>query len=207
MLTATELYPLTTALTIVLWVEVVIYLGTGLYEVFDDYYYKPPKWVFASMRINTYIWFRDKKGHKMHASLAMVLGFIALNGVLEGAVFRFEIELIFISLALLNLSIWCMAPPRKRLALKMLPVAPEFHLQYISFIFFADLIRLEVLGLCVLFNLWGMFVFFRRTLNLAEAPQTYEELRADMVEADAGADLALWDKVAGYRDRERSSVA
>ncbi len=206
MLTATEIYPLTTALTIVLWAEVVIYLGTGLYEVFDDYYYKPPKWVFVDGRLNTYIWFRDKKGHKMHASLAMVLGLIALNGVLEGAVFRFEIELIFISLALLNLSIWCMAPPCKSLALKMLPVAPEFHLQYISFIFFADLIRLEVLGLCILFNLWGMFVFFRRTPNLAEAPQTYESLREAMVEAGAGSDLTLWDRVAGYKGSERPSA-
>lgn len=202
MLTATELYPLTTALTIVLWVEVVIYLGTGLYEAFDDYYYKSPKWTFVNERLNTYIWFRDKKNHKMHASLAMVLGLIALNGVLEGAVFRFEIELIFISLALLNMSIWCMAPPCKQLAWKMLPVAPEFHLQYISFFFFADLIRLEVLALCVFFNLWGIFVFFRRTLRLPHAPQTYEELRAHMLEAGAGADLVMWDKVLGHKELE-----
>ncbi len=206
MLTATELYPLTTALTVVLWVEVVIYLGTGLYEIFDDFYYKPPKWVFVNERLNTYIWFRDKKGHKMHASLALILGLIALNGVIEGAVFRFEIELIFLSLALLNLSIWCMAPPCPRASIRMLPVAPEFHLQYISFIFFVDLIRIEVAVLCVLFNLWGIFVFFRRTLRLAGDPQSYEELREHVVEADGTADLALWDKVAGYKAEERSST-
>ena len=203
MLTATELYPLTNALTIILWAEVIIYLGTGLYEIFDDYYYVSPKWVFVDEKLNMYIWFRDKKNHKMHASLAMLLGLIALNGLIEGQVFRFEIELIFVGLALLNLSIWCMAPPSTKLAVRMLPVAPEFHLQYLSFILFADLVRPEVLGLCVLFNVYGIFIFFRRTLKLPGAPQPYESLRKDMVNAGATADLVMWDKVLGHKKSEQ----
>jgi len=133
------------------------------------------------------------------------LGLIALNGVLEDQVFRFVIELIFLSLALLNMSIWCMAPPCKMVAIRMLPVAPEFHLQYVSFIFFADLIRPEVIALCLLLNAWGVFVFLRRTLRrLLEAPQSYDQLRAHMVEAGAGADLVMWDKVTGYEEKQNT---
>ena len=207
MLSATELYPLTTALSIVLWSEVVIYLGIGFSEIFDDFHYRSPQWAFVNERLNTYIWMRDKKGHKMHASLALMLGFIALNGVLEGAVFRFEIELIFLSLALLNCSIWCMAPPCKRL-LRVLLIAPEFHLQYVSFIAFADLVRLEVLGLCVLFNLWGIFVFFRKTSRLEDAPRTYSQIRNDMIAAGSPkSEFLMYDKVTGYREGESSSVS
>ena len=141
----------------------------------------------------------------MHASLALLLGFIALNGVLEGGVFRFEIELIFLSLALLNCCIWCMIPPCKRL-LTVLLIAPEFHLQYVSFILFADLIRPEVLGLCVLFNLWGVFVFFRKTPKLADAPLDYERVRSDMIAAEGPqGEILMYDKVTGYRESSRAS--
>lgn len=203
MLTPTELYPLTTALWIVLWAEVLIYLAVGFSEIFDDFHYKSPQWVWVNERLNTYIWLRDKKGHKMHASLALVLGFIALNGVLEGGVFRFEIELIFLSLALLNCSIWCMTPPCKRL-LKVLLIAPEFHLQYVSFILFADLVRPEVLGLCILFNLWGVVVFFRKTSKIADAPLDYERIRNDMIAAEGPkGEMLMYDKVIGYNKAPR----
>ena len=39
--------------------------------------------------------------HKFHAIVCFFLGFIALNGIIEGAVTRFEIELLFIGLALI----------------------------------------------------------------------------------------------------------
>ncbi len=199
MLTATELYPLTTALWVVLWVEVVVYLLVGFSEIFDDFYYKPPSWVWPNGRMNTFIWSLDKKGHKMHASLALILGFVALNGVIEGAVFRFEIELIFLSLALLNCSIWCMMPACNRM-IRVFLIAPEFHLQYVSFILFWDLVRPEVLGLCVLFNLWGVFVYFRKTLKLEDAPHDYQRIRDDMIAAgDYESEIKMYDVVTGHR--------
>ena len=41
MLTATEYFPLTTGLEIVLWIEAIIYLSIGVYELFDDFLEKP----------------------------------------------------------------------------------------------------------------------------------------------------------------------
>ena len=206
MLTATEYYPLTTALTVVLWVEVIIYLGTGLYEFFDDWYRKTPHWVYVNGRINTFNYFVDKRGHKMHAALAMVLGFIALNGLLEGKVNRFEIELIFLSLALICGGVFAMAPPCKQLLLRMLPLTPEVHLQIAMFVLFADLIRPEVIALCILFNAWGLFVFFFRNMKLEAAPQSYEDLRKDI--QAVGADFAIkgYDKVMGYKPGVASSA-
>ena len=101
-LTAIEFFPTTTALSIVLWIEALIYLGIGLYETFDDFIHKAPKWAFINDRMNSWIQMRDKTGHKMHAAICFMLGFVALNGALEGMVTRFEIEIIFVSFALLS---------------------------------------------------------------------------------------------------------
>ena len=58
----------------------------------------------------------DKMQHKFHAAICFFLGFIALNGIIEGAVTRFEIELLFIGLALIMMLLWMILPPG-RLAL------------------------------------------------------------------------------------------
>ena len=48
--------------------------------------------------------------HKFHAAICFFLGFIALNGIIEGAVTRFEIELLFIGLALIMMLLWMILP-------------------------------------------------------------------------------------------------
>ena len=56
----------------------------------------------------------------------------------------------------------------------------------------------EIIGLCVLLNLWGLFVYFRQTSKIFGGK--YEILRSDMVEA--GFDerrLERLDKVVGYK--------
>jgi len=199
MLTATEFYPLTTALTIVLWVEAIVYLAVGVTEIFDDFHRKTPPWAYINGRLNALVWYLYKKGHKMHASIALLLGLIALNGLVEGQVSRFEIELIFLSLALLVCSIFCMAPPNKRLTFGILPFAPEFWLQIAMFALFTDLVRPEVIVLCVLLNLWGFFVFFRKTSRMEELPHSYEPLRIDMIEAGVSEPtIKFYDRLAGH---------
>lgn len=199
MLTATEFYPLTTTLTVVLWVEAIVYVLIGVSEIFDDFHRKIPQWAYVNNRLNSYFWLLDVKGHKMHASIALLLGFVALNGLIEGHVSRFEIELIFLSLALLVCSIFCMALPYIRLLLGVLPFSPEFVLQFVMFVLFTDLIRPEVVALCVLLNAWGLFVFFRRTMRMTEMPASYAGFRKDMLDGGAPeSGVKFYDKLVGY---------
>ena len=97
---ATELLELTMTLKIVLWIEFIVYMGIGLYEIFDSFADAKP-WVKMNGKSNSYLFMKETVSYKMHASVCFLLGFIALNGILEGAVTRFELELIFVSLALI----------------------------------------------------------------------------------------------------------
>ena len=90
MLTATEFYEVTTLLKVVLWIEVVIYLGLGVYEIFNDFFYKPRNWAIKNGKHNSYIYLVDRTGIKMHAAIFFILGFVVLKGVIEGQVTRFE---------------------------------------------------------------------------------------------------------------------
>lgn len=196
MLTATEFIPTTTPLLIVLWIEAAVYLGIGLYETFDDFIHKAPKWAFINDRMNSWIWMQDKVGHKMHAAICFMLGFVALNGALEGMVTRFEIEIIFVSFALLSGMIFGLLPMGGRLGFVMVVLKPEIILQVIMYIFCATLIRPEIIGLCVMLNLWGIFVYFRKTSKVIDGK--YEVLRSDMLDAGAGSVIERMDKLMGY---------
>jgi hypothetical protein len=196
MLTATEFIPTTTALLIVLWIEAVVYLGIGLYETFDDFIHKAPKWAFINERMNSWIWMQDKIGHKMHAAICFMLGFVALNGAIEGMVSRFEIEIIFVSFALLSGMIFGLLPMGGRLGFVTIVLKPEIILQVMMYIFCANLIRPEIIGLCVLLNLWGLFVYFRKTSKIIGGK--YEVLRSDMLEAGADSMVERMDKIMGY---------
>ena len=92
---------LTLSLKIVLWVEVIVYLGLGIFEIFDDFFRKIPHWTIFKGKLNSYLFMADKMQHKFHAAICFFLGFIALNGLVEGAVTRFEIELLFVGLSLI----------------------------------------------------------------------------------------------------------
>ena len=140
MLSPTELYPLTPLLKGILWVEVLVYLGIGVYEIIDDFRVKPQPWMTLSNTPNSYLMIKEKVGHKMHGGLCFLLGFIALNGLIEGAVTRFELELCFVSLALLMMTIWMTLMP-SRLGLTVLLTKPEFWLQILMFGYFLPLIQ------------------------------------------------------------------
>ena len=194
---ATELLELTLTLKIVLWIEFIVYMGIGLYEIFDSFADAKP-WVKKNGKSNSFLFMKETVSYKMHASVCFLLGFIALNGILEGAVTRFELELIFVSLALIMMLLWMTILPG-RLGFNVLFLTkPETTLQIVMLIFFWDLIRPEILVLCVSLNLWGFIVYFFHTRKKALFPYKYETIRNDA--KDAGVDrktLGVFDKLAG----------
>ena len=195
---STELFELTLALKIVLWVETIVYLGLGIFEIFDDFFRKLPSWTNLKGRLNAYLFMEDKMQHKFHAIVCFFLGFIALNGIIEGAVTRFEVELLFIGLALIMMLLWMILPPGK-MAIAMLLTKPETYLSIIMFLLFSDLIRIEVLIICILFNIWGILVFLFNTKKIMH-PYTYKRFRNDVLEAGISEDrIKAWDKMIGYK--------
>ena len=199
MLSPTELYPLTPLLKGILWVEVLVYLGIGVYEIIDDFRVKPQPWMTLSNTPNSYLMIKEKVGHKMHGGLCFLLGFVALNCLIEGAVTRFELELCFVSLALLMMTIWMTLMPG-RLGLTVVLTKPEFWLQILMFGYFLPLIQPWVIGLCVTLNLWGILVNVLHTRRQVLVPFSYETLRRDAVEAGlAERELNTFDKLAGHK--------
>jgi hypothetical protein len=141
----------------------------------------------------------DKMQHKFHAIVCFFLGFIALNGILEGAVSRFEIELLFIGLALIMMLLWMILPPGK-MAIAMLLTKPETYLSVTMFLLFSDLIRIEVLIICILFNVWGIVVFLFNTKKIMY-PYTYKRFRNDVIQAGISENrIKVWDKMIGYKE-------
>jgi hypothetical protein len=198
-MSSTELFELTLALKIVLWIEMIVYLGLGIFEIFDDFFRKLPSWTNLNGKLNAYLFMEDKMQHKFHAIVCFFLGFIALNGILEGAVTRFEIELLFIGLALIMMILWMILPPEK-MAIAMLLTKPETYLSVIMFILFSDLIRTEVFIACILFNIWGIAVFIFNTKKLMN-PYSYKRFRSDVIEAGISEDrIKIWDKMIGYKE-------
>jgi len=198
-MSSTELFELTLALKIVLWIEMIVYLGLGIFEIFDDFFRKLPSWTNLNGKLNAYLFMEEKMQHKFHAIVCFFLGFIALNGILEGAVTRFEIELLFIGLALIMMLLWMILPPEK-MAIAMLLTKPETYLSVIMFILFSDLIRTEVFIACILFNIWGIAVFIFNTKKLMY-PYSYKRFRSDVIEAGISEDrIKIWDKMIGYKE-------
>ncbi|MDG1113854.1 MAG: hypothetical protein P8N63_08790 [Pseudomonadales bacterium] len=199
MLSATELYALTPLLKGILWVEVIVYLGIGVYEILDDFRVKPQSWMTLGSTPNSYLMIKEKVGHKMHGGLCFLLGFIALNGLIEGAVTRFELEICFVSLGLLMMTIWMTLMPG-RLGLTVVLTKPEFWLQILMFGFFLPLIQTWVVGLCLGLNLWGVLVNVLHTRRQVLAPFSYQTLRRDAIEAGLGErELRSFDTLAGHK--------
>ena len=198
-MTSTELFELTLALKIVLWVEAIVYLGLGIFEIFDDFFRKLPSWIKPNGKLNAYLFMEDKMQHKFHAIVCFFLGFIALNGIIEGAVTRFEIELLFVGLALIMMLLWMILPPGK-MAIAMFLSKPETYLIIVMFLLFSDLIRTQVFVICILFIVWGISVFIFNTRKLMN-PYNYKRFRDDTVKAGISEDrIKVWDKMIGYKE-------
>jgi hypothetical protein len=194
---ANALLELTTLLKVILWIELIVYLGIGIFEILDSFSKEKP-WNFRNGKINSYLAMREVTSYKMHASVCFLLGFVALNALMEGAVTRFELELIFISLALIMMLLWMIILPG-RLGFIVLFSKPETTLQIIMFVFFADLIRPWVLYLCVFLNLWGLLVYFLHTRKESISPYEYKTIRNDALEAGLEeSKVETMDKAAGF---------
>ena len=197
MLDATEFMTTTASLKVVLWIETIVYLSLGVYELLDDFLIKPKSWTKVAGQTNAWILMQEKIGHKMHAAICFLLGFVALNGIVEGQVTRFELELIFVSFALLSSVIFSVLPPG-RLAIVTLLTKPEIVLQFVMFLLYVQLIRPEVVTLCALLNGWGLVVYVRQHRRSIE-PFTYAEFRTHIAQAEGDELLARIDKAAGYQ--------
>ena len=194
---ANDLLELSTLLKVILWIELIVYLGIGIFEILDSFS-KEKSWNLRNGKINSYLAMREVTSYKMHASVCFLLGFVALNALMEGAVTRFELELIFISLALIMMLLWMIILPG-RLGFIVLFSKPETTLQIIMFVFFADLIRPWVLYLCVFLNLWGLLVYFLHTRKESISPYEYKTIRNDALEAGLEeSKVETMDKAAGF---------
>jgi hypothetical protein len=194
---ANDLLELSTLLKVILWIELIVYLGIGIFEILDSFSKEKP-WNLRNGKINSYLAMREVTSYKMHASVCFLLGFVALNALMEGAVTRFELELIFISLALIMMLLWMIILPG-RLGFIVLFSKPETTLQIIMFVFFADLIRPWVLYLCVFLNLWGLLVYFLHTRKESISPYEYKTIRNDALEAGLEeSKVETMDKAAGF---------
>ena len=194
---ANDILELTHLLKGILWVELIVYMGIGLFEILDSFREEKP-WVKRNGKLNSYLVMKETVGYKMHASVCFLLGFVALNGILEGAVTRFELELIFVSLALIMMLLWITLMPGRLGLTVVFLTKPETTLQILMLIFFWDLIRPEVLLLCLSLNVWGFVVYFLHTRKKALHPYAYKTMRDDAEEA--GLDektLGMFDKLAG----------
>ena len=195
---ANDLLEIGTLLKIVLWVEVIVYLSIGVYEILDSFSKEKP-WNMRNGKVNSYLAMREVVSYKMHAAVCFLLGFIALNGLLEGSITRFELELIFLSLALIMMLLWMVALPGRLGFIVIFLTKPETYLQIVMFIFFADLIRPWVLYLCIFFNIWGFIVYFVQTRKKSIYPYDYSTIRQDAL--DVGLEVSkveAMDKVAGH---------
>jgi|TARA_B110000305_G_scaffold83824_1_gene94353 hypothetical protein len=194
---ANDILELTPLLKGILWVELIVYMGIGLFEILDSFREEKP-WVKRNGKLNSYLVMKETVGYKMHASVCFLLGFVALNGILEGAVTRFELELIFVSLALIMMLLWITLMPGRLGLTVVFLTKPETTLQILMLIFFWDLIRPGVLLLCLSLNVWGFVVYFLHTRKKALHPYAYKTMRDDAEEA--GLDektLGMFDKLAG----------
>jgi hypothetical protein len=174
----TDFLPLTPALAAILWVEAIVYLGIGLFEIFDDYFARNPPWTERDGRPNGYLRLVAKSSRKFHAAICLVLGWIALNGILEQRVSRFEIETLFLSLAIVMSFVWSTKLPG-RVGVLGIVLKPEFWLQIAMFAMFTPFIRPEVAGFCLVLNLWGIVFFLLRGRTASFVPFSTETLLRD----------------------------
>jgi hypothetical protein len=123
-----------------------------------------------------------KSAHKLHAAICLILGWIALNGLLEQKVSRFEIETLFLSLAVLMSAVWSMKLPGRMGVLGVI-LKPEFWIQIAMFAMFLPFIRPQVAAICVGINLWGIVFLLLRGKTALFVPYTTETLVRDVEEA------------------------
>ena len=191
---ATEFRAVTPVLLAFLWIEAVFYLSFAAYKVIKDIARPAQKWTLIGNRLNSYIWHIDQRGNKSHTILAALVGFVALNGALEGKVTRFEMEFIFLSLAMSLWMVLTILPPSRSIYMRTLPFVPELHFQIVLTVFFWDWIRPEILFLCVITILAGMITLIAGHSDTVERIFTMDRFNADTDDAKPELQLKAFDQ-------------
>lgn len=155
MLAEGEVLPATGSLLVVLWLEVIIYLGIGIAEWFTLDFSTP-----APYMRNAYEVFMANMNKKFHACICLVLGSCALQGLVSGVVSRFEFEMMFLTLGLIMSLVWLTFawPLGVKGSLLVFVLKPEFWFQLWLWCTKADVVRMPVLVVCGLLNLHGILV-------------------------------------------------
>lgn len=181
-----ETYPLDLGLKILLWVELVLYLVCGMLLFFKPDYKKPPSHLKNNFDI--FMW---ATGEQVHACLAFVLGYVALQGLLSGKVSRFELEMSFVILGMLMGMVWNCPP-----GLVWFFIKPETYLTLVMWIFYSGLVRWQVLAVAGLFNVYGII---KKLTNKKWG--SYAEFRTEMAESlgEDNEDLQKFDKLNRYK--------
>merc|ERR1712154_648024 len=94
---------------------------------------------------------------KFHASICLVLGVCALQGLVSGVVSRFEFEMMFFTLGLIMNLVWgALAMPIGAKGWTLaIGIKPEFWFQLWLWCTKTDVVRMPVLVVCVLLNVHG----------------------------------------------------
>eukprot|EP00933_Yihiella_yeosuensis_P007868 TRINITY_DN113069_c0_g1_i1.p1 TRINITY_DN113069_c0_g1~~TRINITY_DN113069_c0_g1_i1.p1 ORF type:complete len:211 (-),score=30.93 TRINITY_DN113069_c0_g1_i1:280-912(-) len=150
-----ETLPATGGLLVVLWLEIIIYMGIGVYEMFFQDFAKPP----PSVR-NCFEEAMHNLHKKFHAGICLVLGSCALQGVVSGKCSRFEFEMMFFTLGLIMSMVWngLGYPFGVKGRLLAIGLKPEFWFQLVLWYSYADAVRLPVRIVCVLLNIHGIAI-------------------------------------------------
>lgn len=178
-------YPLTTGLTILLWVEVIVYGFFGLLLFFSvDFVEKKRKLPFHKNNFD--IWMH-RQHEQIHACLAFFLGYVALQGLLAGFVTRFELEILFVTLGMIMGMVWTMPPG---LTFIVLLLKPEFWIQLVTWACYSPLVRPQVLVVAALFNLYGIGY---KLIAIPKMFGCYADFHNAMVES-----VGEWEMVAKF---------
>jgi len=155
MLTEVEVLPATGSLLVVLWLEVIIYLGIGLTELLGVDFKKPPAFVR-----NAFEEFHSNMNKKFHAGICLVLGVCALQGIVSGVVSRFELELMFLTLGIIMGIVWSSFafPIGTKGWILAIGLKPEFWFQLWLWCTKTDVVRMPVLVVCILLNIHGIVI-------------------------------------------------
>merc|ERR1712166_514426 len=187
-ITADESFPLKGALKGILWTEVVVYLGVGLYMFLAIDLGKMAKPPWAS---NPYALVMVQTNQKMHATLAIMMSYVAMVGLDNGHVTRMELDFLFLSLALIMNSVFAFPVPFC-VAARIPLLKPEFWLQLVLWCTCANLARPSILIPCGSINAYGLIVWVVKGRNNWAG---YDAFRADVAEAEGDEAAGKFDKL------------
>mmetsp|Transcript_81412 Transcript_81412/g.143737 ORF Transcript_81412/g.143737 Transcript_81412/m.143737 type:complete len:208 (+) Transcript_81412:61-684(+) len=145
--------PAKDGLLAVLYLEAIIYLGIGVVELFVIDFIEPPKYVR-----NAFEGYFHSMSKKFHASVCMVLGACALQGIVAGEVSRFELEMMFFTLGLVMNMVWTgfALPIGAKGWLISIALKPEFWFQIWIWCTKCDAVRIPILVVSALLNIHGL---------------------------------------------------